>query len=134
MKRCPDLDRLNEALPVLEAALMRLDRLRTELGARSNELERMGYRPGPGAQPDDPEEISARRRIISQRQAEYEAELAKLREAGAVVIDLQSGSLGFRSKLGDDPVFLSWKQGEARIEHYFPYDQEFRRRRRIDLD
>ena len=65
---------VNGLIPQLSAIFDRLDALQTEIGARANELERVGVQPG-GSSPDSSDFVQQRRKYNHDLVEEYHKEI-----------------------------------------------------------
>jgi len=111
------LDEVNALVPELDAVFRRIEALREELAARSNEVERLGF--GAAAQQSAPPvEIVQRRDIITGRVSEYQNEIRRIGELGGQLKDLDLGFVDFPSDLDGEPVLLSWQYGEDKVLRY----------------
>lgn len=120
----------NALIPSLDQTFRRLEALRKEIGARANELERLGVsallHEGP-----EPPEVVERRRILRERVGEFQSEMDKIEELGGILFDLDLGLVDFPSRLDGREVLLSWQFGEPAVIHYRTPGAELRERRRI---
>lgn len=57
--------------------------------------------------------------------------LSKLDVLGVEVKDLDSGLVDFRGMLGNEEVYLCWREGEASVAHYHPTTSGFAGRKPI---
>lgn len=58
--------------------------------------------------------------------------LAEIRALGGEVKDLETGLVDFLGQRGDEEVYLCWKLGERRIEHWHAIDAGFGGRQPLD--
>lgn len=124
------VDEVNAILPTLAEVFKRLEALREELAARSNEIERLGFGAAPN-QPEAPPEIVQRRQIIATRVREYQNEIERIGELGGTLKDLDLGFVDFAAQLDGEPVLLTWQYGETEIRHYRPQGAEQSGRRAL---
>jgi hypothetical protein len=111
------LAEVNALIPSLERIFERLEALRREIGARANELERLGAM---GLLDDGPEptEIVDRRRILRERVSEFQSEIDKIEDAGGLLADLDLGLVDFPSTQQGREVWLCWQRGEPQIAYW----------------
>jgi len=114
-------------VPRLTEIFARLAQLEAEIGARANELERLGANLGGGDAPS--EDIAQRRRINHARAEEYRREVKKIGELGAILDDVELRIVDFPAELDGRPVHLCWQLGEREIRFYREPGAEFSRRR-----
>jgi len=58
--------------------------------------------------------------------------IQRIRSTGAVIKSLEAGLLDFLAQLNGRDVYLCWRYGEARVNHYHELHTGFRDRRRLD--
>lgn len=104
-------------IPRLEQSLHRMAELRQEIGARANELERLGFGPLVHDGPEPPE-VTERKRRIQRAVAELDAEVAVIGETGAILADLDRGLVDFPFELYGREAMLSWQLGEREVAYY----------------
>lgn len=56
---------------------------------------------------------------------------AKIQSYGCVIKSINVGLIDFWSKVDGDDVFLCWRYGEDRVEHYHPIHEGFNGRLRL---
>lgn len=79
----------------------------------------------------NPSEI-AEKRLVKDRGIERLKEaMERIEESGCLVKDLDIGLIDFPAKLGMDEVYLCWKLGEPRIEHWHYTHEGFAGRKPI---
>ena len=123
---------VNALLPQLEAIFARLDELQHEIGARANELQRLGYGTAPSGASTEPEPIRDRRQILGSRRASLEAELEKISALGGQLLDLELAIVAFPSTHNGEAVYLSWQRGDESVRHFhLPNEHFIQARRRI---
>lgn len=117
------LGRIRPALEKLRGQKRELDRLDARIGVLG--LATAGADPGNA----DALELAA----VGDRQKRlgeaFLANLAKVRETGVVVKDLEQGLCDFYALSGDRLVFLCWRLGEAEVAHWHALDEGFAGRR-----
>lgn len=125
MSRTFSLAEVNALIPELEATCARLDRLEGELGARANELERIGH---PVLAPPAalaraaaaPLAAQAERRVALRDEVRREVDElhAALAARGAVWLDVESRAIGFPAQVAGAPALLAWRPGLAAVAHF----------------
>ncbi|MFO0729335.1 MAG: DUF2203 domain-containing protein [Myxococcota bacterium] len=121
---------VNALIPRLDAVFQRLTELRREIGARANEIERLGF--GPLREPGpEPAEILERREILLRRVKELEVEVDRVGELGGILTDIDLGLVDFPAEVGGERVFLCWQFGEPEVSHYHAIDAGFAGRRAL---
>jgi hypothetical protein len=128
-------DDANRTLSALEEIFARLEKLKDELAARANELERMGYneatQPAYARGTPLPEPIAERRRILQARTREFQSEVAKIAALGAVLEDLDLQVVDFPCVIHGKDARLCWQRGESQVQHFHPPGARFAERRRL---
>jgi hypothetical protein len=107
---------VNELIPRLGHSLRRLAELRQEIGARSNELERLGF--GPLASGPEPPEVTERKRRLQAAVAEADAEVDRIGETGAILADLDRGLLEFPAQHEGREIYLSWQVDDREVAYF----------------
>lgn len=121
---------VNALVPRLEAAFRRMIELRREIGARANEIKRLGFGTfGQGG--PEPREVVERRQILEGRVSELEDQVNLIGELGGILTDLDLGLVDFPTEIDGERVFLCWQFGEATVSHYHALDAGFAGRRAI---
>lgn len=108
---------INPLIPSLDHSLRRMAELRQEIGARANELERLGFGPlvHDGALPP---EVLERRRRIDVAVRELEGEVERLSGLGALLSELDKDILEFPGVHEGREVVWSWQLGERELSYY----------------
>jgi hypothetical protein len=129
MSRTFSLAEVNALIPELEATCARLDRLEGELGARANELERIGH---PALAPPAalaraaaaPLATQADRRVALRDEVRREVDElhAALAARGAVWLDVEARAIGFPAHVAGALAFLAWRPGMNAIAHFVTTD------------
>jgi hypothetical protein len=83
------------------------------------------------AQKTDPPEVRALKRQLSSLIGLYRKGWAFIEELGAVIKDTDNGLLDFYGRIDDRLVWLCWKYGETKIEHYHDLDAGFSGRKSL---
>lgn len=110
-------DEVNALIPALEAIVGRLRAAKSEIGARANELERLGSILGPRPPQEAPRFV-----LLDEAVGRYEAALAELHALGGTLQDLELGLVDFHHQLAGGEVFLCWQAGERAVRHYHALD------------
>ena len=125
----------NDFIPALREAFGQIGRDRFELLQILKELEAEGSDPAElDAQPvadDLPEPQRQKRLRAKQIMARIRNIVGELQAHGLLVKRLD-GLVDFRSRRGDRPVFLCWRKGENRIEHWHELTSGAEGRRPVD--
>lgn len=116
---------VNALVPRLEAIFTRLDELQSEIAARANELQRLGYGAPAAVSAEEPEEVRERRRILDERRTQMESELEGFGALGALLMDLELGVLAFPSKRDGQEVYLSWQRGDTAVRYFHRPNEHF---------
>jgi hypothetical protein len=129
MSRTFSLAEVNALLPELEATCARLDRLEGELGARANELERIGHAalapPAALARAAaQPLAGQTERRVALRDEVRREVDElhAALAARGAVWLDVESRAIGFPATVAGARVLLAWRPGLDAVAHFVTPD------------
>jgi hypothetical protein len=112
-------------LPQLEQVFVRLDELQTEIGARANELQRLGYGTQSSDPKNEPEPVQERRLILGARRQMLEAELEKIAALGGLLLDLELAIVAFPSRREGQDVYLSWQRGDESVRYFHRPDDHF---------
>lgn len=118
---------VNALLPELDRIFERIDALRREIGARANELERLGAS-APGAPAPDAD-ITERRRLIALRVTEFQSQIDEIGRLGGIVADVDRGQVDFPSVIDGREVLLCWHRGEPSVTHYYTPGDDLHRQR-----
>ena len=123
-------------IPTLERIFVHVLQLRAALRLQEQALERAGVRVARELlEEDDPRESVDVRHAKGLFRGYYEAlgdELARVRELGGEVKDMDTGLVDFPGKRGDDEILLCWRLGEQRLGFWHTPEAGFAGRRPID--
>jgi hypothetical protein len=108
----------NAFIPALQATFGYIQRLRQQVVQLVGELESLG-----GTEIDAPaaEGLSKTAKIKRERVLVALAEIRRLvqeLESHGLIVKQLDGLVDFRSLRGSRPVFLSWRKGEDRVDHW----------------
>jgi hypothetical protein len=125
----------NGFIPALREAFGQIDRDRFELLQILKEVEAGGVDPSDlenqpvdGDLPDEQRRQRVRAKQLMKRIRSIVGEL----QAHGLLVKRLDGLVDFRSKRGDRPVFLCWRKGEDRIEHWHEVTAGADSRRPVD--
>ncbi len=124
------LEEANRALPLVERIVADIRREYLDwrgLLARY-EIIAAGTRADLG---EDPEEVSLRN-ALAVRAARLDELLGELGTVGCELKDFEAGLVDFYALLEDRLVFLCWRLGEPRIEHWHEVDAGFAGRQPVN--
>jgi hypothetical protein len=108
----------NGFIPALQATFGYIHRLRAQVTELVAELERAGgLDPAGGASSELMEAARGKRERVVVALAEIKRLVRELESHGLIVKQLD-GNVDFRSLRGTRPVYLSWKKGEDRVDHW----------------
>lgn len=63
--------------------------------------------------------------------ADFNLTLEKVQHQGCLVKDVETGLIDFYAVMDGEVVYLCWKLGESRVEHWHPVGEGFAARKRI---
>jgi len=99
-----------------------LDELAEVTGARGDVTPRAGDTP----------DVRKQKREVARAVDSYQRGWSEVEGLGGVLKDTREGLVDFYGKVGEQLVWLCWKFGEKRIDHYHQLDEGFSGRRRIE--
>ncbi len=105
----------NAFIPALQATFGYIERLRLQVVQLVSELEALGASSTPGQKVA--EDVKSKRERVAVALAEIRRLVQELESHGLIVKQLD-GLVDFRSLRGTRPVYLSWRKGEDRVEHW----------------
>lgn len=119
-------------LPRLEGLLQQAVDARLELSDWETELTEIAAQiTMSGGMEIDPLGVSEIRSKHRRGAAQVQRLVDEIEDTGCVVKDLETGLLDFPARLGDQEVYLCWKLGEMRIDHWHGVDEGFSGRKPI---
>jgi len=125
----------NGFIPALQEAFGQIERDRFELLEILKQFEAEGGNPTElenlPVGDDLPEAVRQKRLRAQQLMTRIRGIVGELQAHGLLVKRLD-GLVDFRSKRGDRPVFLCWRKGENRIEHWHEVTAGAEGRRPVD--
>lgn len=121
---------VNALIPQLEAIFERIEALQNEIGARANELERIGVQPSAEAT-DSTEAVQERRSYNHDKVLEYHSEIKKIADLGGLLDDLDLKIVDFPSDRNGEPIHLMWQSGQDKVEYYRAPGGDFNKRKRL---
>jgi len=121
---------VNGLIPELEAIFNRLEALQNEIGARANELERVGVQPG-GADENSSDFVQERRKFNHDLVEKYHKEIKKIAQLGGILEDPDLKVVDFPSMQNGTTVHLMWQFGEDRVQYYRKPGDDFQQRKRL---
>ncbi len=126
-----------EAVNALVPELTRVVGAQLELRARIESLldtlaDETGARGDMTARPSDSADVRKRKREVARAVDEYHRGWASVEGMGGVLKDPREGLVDFYGRVGERLVWLCWKFGEPRINHYHQLDEGFSGRKRIE--
>jgi hypothetical protein len=123
-------------IPTLERVFVHVLQLRAALRLQEQALERAGVRVSRDLlDEDDQREALDVRQAKGLFRAYYEAlgeELARVKEMGGEVKDMDTGLVDFPGKRGEEEILLCWRLGEHRLGYWHTLEAGFAGRRPID--
>jgi hypothetical protein len=122
-------ERANALIPKLEPLVEQLLRRRRELAIKLLEADPALHH----AQPHRPRLAAARSALPEPKFGDLKHEIGRLiyriESMGCVVKDIDLGLIDFPSMIEDEPVYLCWKLGEARVTCWHGLDEGFSARK-----
>lgn len=125
----------NGFIPALREAFDRIDRDRFELLQILKECEAGGGDPTELENqplPDDLPEAQRQQRLRARQLMTRIRGIVGELQAHGLLVKRLDGLVDFRSKRGERPVYLCWRKGEARIEHWHEVTAGAEGRRPLD--
>jgi len=119
----PELTRIVGKQLELRASIEKmLDELAGTTGARGDVTPRA----------DDTADVRRQKRAVARAVDTYQQGWTEVEILGGVLKDPKEGLVDFYGKVGERLVWLCWKFGETRIDHYHQLDEGFSGRKRIE--
>ncbi len=111
----------NAFVPTLSAAFDDISRLRERIAKLTGELGKLRFRVEVEAQKIDDEAALEAMRLcrheIATAVTEIRGVVGEIESHGVIVKELD-GWVDFRARRGERQVFLSWRRGEDRVQHW----------------
>ena len=125
------MEEANRLIPALEESLDTLTGIAREATALRREIEVLGAIAGSGASEDSPDVrlLREKERLQKASLEGFRSELAAIARHGCLLRDLELGLVDFYTMAQGRVVYLCWRRGEPRIEHWHPLDEGFSGRR-----
>ncbi len=119
-------------LPRLESLLQQAVDARLELEDWETELTEIAAQiTMSGGMEIDPLRVSEVRSKHKRGAAHVQRLVDEIEDIGCVVKDLETGLVDFPARLGEREVYLCWKLGEERIDHWHGVEEGFSGRKPI---
>ena len=121
-------------IPRLEVALSEMAAFRAELKSLRKEIEVLSLIAASASGTDNPDaaELKRHRRRYRTVAAEIERTGLALEDSGCLVKHADEGLVDFFHLRADRLVFLCWKSGEKKIEHWHPLSGGYATRKALD--
>lgn len=121
-------------IPRLEVALSEMAAFRAELKSLRKEIEVLSLIAASASGTDNPDaaELKRHRRRYRTVAAEIERTGLALADSGCLVKHADEGLVDFFHLRADRLVFLCWKSGEKKIEHWHPLSGGYATRKALD--
>lgn len=116
------LDEANGLVPMIQMQMDAGRAARDELVASAEEISERASRNGGASTPPTGQDA----------QVALAAAIGSITDLGVILRDLDSGLVDFPFDRGGDVVYLCWKSGEAKVDHWHPVDTGFGGRRPIE--
>jgi len=128
------VDEANSLLPKISESVERASFLFQRLRSLTKDIEDLNYIWGkdvadPGNMDNQYylERVAARERAMG----EINAIVSDISSLGCIVKDAENGLIDFYHEKNGEIIFLCWRFGEKRIEHWHPVDGGFRTRQSL---
>jgi len=128
------LEQANALLPDVQKALKSLRGLRDrilKIQAQVEIEELTGANSKGQLSPQAQAALTSLMESLQAQSRQFEKELEKLSDSGALLKDLDSGLIDFYTRRGPEVVFLCWKEGESEITHWHSLEGGFRNRKAL---
>ena len=134
MRKYFTIEEAEKALPKMEDFLEKLQKIKNQINLLQIEHEQFHQTIQPtneeGAQFFNEQEVKMLKEIYKLHY-EFYSTLENFNTTGAVLKDIDEGLIDFRHKSFGKEVFLCWKQGETKIEHWHKTDNGYNNRQKI---
>jgi hypothetical protein len=127
------LEEVNALVPELTRIVGQQLELRTSIETLLDALfELTGTRGDVTPRADDTPDVRQKKRDVARAVDTYQRGWTEVEVLGGVLKDPKEGLIDFYGKVGERLVWLCWKFGETRIDHYHQLDEGFSARKRIE--
>ena len=133
MPRFFTLDQAQRTLPHVEEAVRRAIEMKADYQSAEDELREINRKlMVSGGMIIDREHVASLRNAREENASRLSAAIESIQEFGCIIKDLDIGLLDFPTLYKGTEVYLCWRLGESRIEHWHGVDEGFRGRKPID--
>jgi hypothetical protein len=127
------LEEVNALVPELTRIVGSQLELRARIETMLDELaELAGTRGDVTPRASDTPDVRKQKREVARAVDSYQRGWSEVEGLGGVLKDPREGLVDFYGKISERLVWLCWKFGEARIDHYHRLDEGFSGRKRIE--
>ncbi len=127
------LEEVNSLVPELTRIVGAQLDLRAKIETMLDELaETTGQRGDVTPRASDTPDVRKQKREVARAVDSYQQGWSEVEGLGGVLKDPREGLVDFYGKVGERLVWLCWKFGEKRIDHYHQLDEGFSGRKRIE--
>jgi len=127
------LEEVNSLVPELTRIVGAQLDLRAKIETMLDELaELTGQRGDVTPRAADSPDVRKQKREVARAVDAYQQGWSQVEGLGGVLKDPREGLVDFYGKVGERLVWLCWKFGEKRIDHYHQLDEGFSGRKRIE--
>jgi hypothetical protein len=127
------LEEVNALLPELTRIVGKQLELRASIEKMLDDLaEVTGARGDVTPRASDEPDVRRQKRDVARAVDTYQQGWTEVEVLGGVLKDPKEGLVDFYGKVGERLVWLCWKFGETRIDHYHQLDEGFSGRKRIE--
>jgi len=127
------LEEVNALVPELTRIVGKQLELRASIEKMLDSLaEITGARGDVTPRASDTPDVRRQKREVARAVDTYQQGWSEVEVMGGVLKDPKEGLVDFYGKVGERLVWLCWKFGETRIDHYHQLDEGFSGRKRIE--
>jgi hypothetical protein len=127
------LEEVNAIIPELARVVAQQLEMRQKIESLLDTLAgSTGVRGDVTPRPTDSAEVQQQKRDIARSIDSYHRGWARIDEMGGVLKDPREGLVDFYGRVGERLVWLCWKFGETKCDHYHQLDEGFSGRKRIE--
>jgi len=127
------LEEVNALVPELTRIVGKQLELRASIEKMLDELAGItGARGDVTPRASDSQDVRRQKREVARAVDTYQQGWTEVEVLGGVLKDPKEGLVDFYGKVGERLVWLCWKFGETRIDHYHQLDEGFSGRKRIE--